>query len=320
MSFRQTEPVKLSPSMHRRPRHEAYTPPARRGTPSTQRAPRTLEDAAGSPYVQVVSRRRVMVLWLGVFQEQPPVSSTLPQVVVAGMLPLDGCPFEVLDTVEGDSTLQVPNLVDCREELLDWFGAASGSMQDPASLRLPCTLSKKERAEWHRTAQQRDLATESQVTLLRPALLHRHRLHSALLNAHMNGAAALRAQGLGDQRHLLVISSAPRGGGGDGESARVSPAQRKEAKRIWGWCQSEGGAFWGNSQNEIAAMLATDALTPDLVALCERRCGLTSGVDGCDSSCRVEVAQLRLALPASRCPLCGHAHICPRKHAMDYEH
>eukprot|EP00873_Tetraselmis_striata_P033537 jgi/Tetstr1/453801/TSEL_040753.t2 len=238
---------------------ESYVPPHRRGQDGAGRddggsgacapgqkaaagaegVPRSLDDIAGGSRVEVALR-----LPLGVDGTE---ASAL----------LDSCPYDSIGgRGGGDGALQFPRLwtEEHAQELLQWFSEAfapgrGGSGRrwgdtggrgsaGGAELRLPASFTKEERKEWHRLAQHCGLHTQS--------------------------------RGVGPGRYLSVCAARP---GPDGAPPPGQPdAASKAAKKVWRWCQAEGGKHWQLSQGEIADMLASpEGLPADLKALCARK-------------------------------------------------
>ena len=91
-------------------------------------------------------------------------------------------------------------------------------------LLLPASLSKQDRAFWHGLADKAGLSSHSEVRPAGPAAPRRPR-------AWLTTDAAA-AQGLGDERHLIIAQrGAPQAGG---HSRRV----QEQAKSIWTMCQA----------------------------------------------------------------------------------
>lgn len=123
-------------------------------------------------------------------------------------------------------------------ELLQWFG----SKFPPGSatrLEFPASLSKAERARWHRCAEHHGLEGQS--------------------------------EGVGEQRRLVIVPSGSGGSynGGTAHSGRpaLTHEQVEEARLIYDACQMAGGAFWSMSRGEAEALAASgDPLPADLQA------------------------------------------------------
>lgn len=138
------------------------------------------------------------------------------------------------------------------EELLAWFqeectstSARHPSGDERAVLKLPKCLSKAERAEWHHACEQ-----------------------FAQLNTVSHG--------VGCDRHLVisrkVTTSGSEGRGGQRETRPTKSRVSHEARKIWSWCQEEGGAFWNYSQNEVqTSMMAEGGPPPELAELIQKR-------------------------------------------------
>ncbi|KAK9843653.1 hypothetical protein WJX81_001185 [Elliptochloris bilobata] len=141
-----------------------------------------------------------------------------------------------------------PEVPEAAEELLDWFSQACRATSDPfqdgdpwLQLRLPATLSKQQRAFWHRLTEHSRLASMSEgVGADRCLAIHPPRRHEE---------CDREADG---QAHVKRVS------------LRV--------REVWNWCQEEGGRFWGYSQGEVKAMLEDGGAMPaEVEELCKRR-------------------------------------------------
>lgn len=152
-----------------------------------------------------------------------------------------GCPLDVdVDEAPGVYTVHDPD--SAPEELMDWLAS---SFPTGARLEFPPTLSKMERARWHRIAE-------------------RHGLHS-------------QSMGMGSAR-FLAISPAGGGQGEEGPSSEGTAAQpaltaeqQQRVKQLYKWCQEEGGEYWAVSVGELREMVGGGQVLPAALQKLEQK-------------------------------------------------
>ncbi|GMH36723.1 hypothetical protein BSKO_04596 [Bryopsis sp. KO-2023] len=195
-----------------------YVPPHRRGNASGAAPPATLEELSAS---------------------NPAVVEIKPEFNKDGPFNLEGCPFDVEESDEGPVIyFEYSSGRDGRRALLEWFKAKSEQPSEEfpqgdikALLRMPPSLTNRDRALWHRDAEKLKLGSSS--------------------------------EGTGESRHLCIFTKTLASIGIGRLQSMLPGETRTEVKRIWNMCQMEGGKFWEYSQDEIAELLMSKTGLPE---------------------------------------------------------